>query len=278
MAKAVAGSFNDIVLWICATALRSYLSQYGGLPAKSLLAAMPFSLREEGNQDFNTQASMTVVELGTQFADPMQRLQAIMRSTAKVKNARTELKGLIPTDYPSLFAPWIVGGVAKAAFKAYRAMGLSHRLPMLANLVISNVPGPPVPLYLAGAKMLTSHPLSIVVHGVALNITLLIYSGKVDFGLIADKEAVPHMHDLTAALSQAFEAGRRVLVKAPGSGTPSARHNAAANTRRKPAKKVAPAMPAKGLATDSPGTVKRHATKNAGVRPSATGVTKTPRS
>src|SRR5665647_1695587 len=71
MARAVNGSFNDIVLWLCATALRSYLRQHGGIPKKSLLAAMPISLREHGNQDLNTQASMTVVELGTQFADPM---------------------------------------------------------------------------------------------------------------------------------------------------------------------------------------------------------------
>ena len=209
MAKAVGGSFNDIVLWICATALRTYLDQHGGIPKKSLLAAMPISLRADGNQDLNTQASMTVVELGTQFADPMKRLRAIMASTGKVKTAMVDLQGVLPTDYPSLFAPWIVGGIAKAAFKAYSATGLSHRLPMLANLVISNVPGPQAPLYMAGAKMLTNHPMSIVIHGVALNITIQTYAGSVDFGLIADKQAVPQVHDLTDALTQAFAAGRR---------------------------------------------------------------------
>ena len=211
MAKAVGGSFNDIVLWLCATALRTYLSQHGGIPKKSLLAAMPISLREDGNQDLNTQASMTVVELGTQYANPMKRLKTIMSSTAKVKTAMLDLKGLLPTDYPSLLAPWIVGGIAKAAFKAYSATGLSHRLPMLANLVISNVPGPQVPLYMAGAKMLTFHPMSIVVHGVALNITIQTYAGSVDFGLIADKHALPQMHELTKALQDAFEAGRALL-------------------------------------------------------------------
>ena len=125
--------------------------------------------------------------------------------------------------------------------------------------------------------MLTFHPMSIVVHGVALNITLQSYAGEVYFGLIADKEAVPHMDELTAALTQAFEAGRRLLVKAPGSGTPSARHNATANTRRKPAKKVVPATQTKRLATDAHAKVKRDATKNAGVRPSVTAVTKTSR-
>jgi diacylglycerol O-acyltransferase len=212
MAKAVGGSFNDIVLWLCATALRTYLSQHGGIPKKSLLAAMPISLRADGNQDLNTQASMTVVELGTQYANPMKRLKTIMTSTAKVKTAMLDLKGLLPTDYPSLLAPWIVGGIAKAAFKTYSASGLSHRLPMLANLVISNVPGPQVPLYMAGAKMLTFHPMSIVVHGVALNITIQTYAGSVDFGLIADKQALPQMHELTHALQEAFEAGRELLM------------------------------------------------------------------
>ena len=221
LAKGVGGSFNDIVLWICATALRTYLGKHGGIPTKSMLAAMPISLRENGNKDLNTQASMTVVELGTQFADPMKRLHAIMTSTAKVKHAIVDLKEVIPTDYPSLLAPWIVGGVAKAAFKVYSAAGLSHRLPMLANLVISNVPGPQVPLYLAGAKMLTFHPMSIVVHGLAINITIQTYAGHVDLGVIADKKAVPHVHELTDALAQALEEGRQLMVLAQATVAPA---------------------------------------------------------
>ncbi|PQA78763.1 wax ester/triacylglycerol synthase family O-acyltransferase [Rhodoferax sp. TS-BS-61-7] len=215
MAQAAGGSFNDIVLWICATALRSYLAQHGSIPRKPLLAAMPVSLREEGNTDYSTQASMTVVALGTHLAQPLKRLQAIMDSTAKVKTAMVQLKGMLPTDYPSLLAPWIVGGVAKAAFKTYSATGLSHRLPMVANLVISNVPGPRVPLYLAGARMQTFHPMSIVVHGIALNITVQTYAGSVDFGVIADAQAVPQVQDLTQALVAAFEEGRTLLGAAP---------------------------------------------------------------
>ncbi len=215
LARATGGTFNDIVLWICATALRTYLKKHGGIPTKSLLAAMPINLREEGNEDFNTQASMTVVELGTQWADPLKRLKTIMTSTAKVKTARSDLKDVIPTDFPSLLAPWVVGGAAKAAFKVYSAAGLSHHLPMMANLVISNVPGPKAPLYMAGGRMLTFHPLSIVIHGVALNITIQTYAGQVDFGVIADKRAVPEVHDLTNAILQAFELGRQVLTPSP---------------------------------------------------------------
>ncbi len=268
MAKAVDGSFNDIVLWICATALRTYLGKHGSVPTKSMLAAMPISLRQDGNNDLNTQASMTVVELGTQYADPMKRLKAIMASTAKVKKAMVSLKGILPTDYPSLLAPWIVRGAAKAAFKVYSAAGLSHRLPMMANLVISNVPGPQVPLYMAGAKMLTFHPMSIVVHGLALNITIQTYAGYVDFGVIADKQALPHVHDLTDALTQAFEEGRQLLtLTQPGAAPPP---RSLKKTTPNVASKVAKATPTNRPAPKTRVKVMPVATKNVAVKSTAT--------
>jgi diacylglycerol O-acyltransferase len=214
MAKAVNGSFNDIVLWICSTALRTYLAKHGSIPKKPLIAAMPVSLREENNKELNNQASMSLVDLGTQYAHPMKRMNAIITSTTKVKGALVSLKSVLPTDYPSLLAPWIVGGVAKAAFKTYSATGLAERLPLMANLVISNVPGPQMPLYMAGAKMLTFHPLSIVTHGLALNITIQTYAGNVDFGLIADKKAVPHLQELADAIVAAFEEARALYAMA----------------------------------------------------------------
>lgn len=205
MAKAAGGSFNDVVLWICSTALRSYLTQHATLPRKPLVAAMPVSLREENNQEMNNQASVTVVDLGTHLAHPLKRMNAILASTGKVKEALVNLKSVLPTDYPSLLAPWLVGGAAKLAFKTYGRSGVAERLPSIANLAISNVPGPQVPLYLAGARMRTFHPLSIVMHGLALNITIQTYAGSVDFGVIADKKAVPHVHDLARALEEAFK-------------------------------------------------------------------------
>ncbi len=212
MAKAVGGSFNDIVLWICSTALRTYLAQHASIPKKPLIAAMPVSLREENNKELNNQASMSLVDLGTHLAHPMKRMNAIMASTGKVKQALVNLKSVLPTDYPSFLAPWIVGGAARAALKTYGRSGFADRLPMVANLAISNVPGPQVPLYLAGARMLTFHPLSIVMHGLALNITIQTYAGSVDFGIIADKKAVPHVQDLADALQAAFEEAQKLYA------------------------------------------------------------------
>jgi WS/DGAT/MGAT family acyltransferase len=217
MGKAVGGSFNDMVLWICSTALRNYLTQHHSLPKKSLVAAMPVSLREAGATDasnLGNQVSMSLVELGTHLAHPLKRMNAIMASTAKVKTSMQSLKGLLPTDYPSLLAPWLVGGAAKMALNAYGKSGMASRLPMVANLAISNVPGPPVPLYLAGAKFLTFHPLSIILHGLALNITIQTYAGHVDFGIIADKKALPHAKDLARAIEEAFTEAQSLMASA----------------------------------------------------------------
>ncbi|HSV47691.1 MAG TPA: wax ester/triacylglycerol synthase family O-acyltransferase [Ramlibacter sp.] len=248
MAKAVGGSFNDIVLWICSTALRGYLLKHASLPKKPLVAAMPVSLREESNKELNNQASITVVDLGRHLAHPMKRMNAIMASTAKVKQALVNLKSVLPTDYPSLLAPWLVGGAAKLAFKTYGRAGIAQRLPAIANLAISNVPGPQVPLYLAGARMLSFHPLSIVMHGLALNITIQTYAGSVDFGVIADKKAVPHVQDLADGLEAAFQEAMALFQAA---ATPAAipeaapkASPAAAKTPRKTARKTAPAQPA----------------------------------
>ncbi|MBA4328532.1 MAG: wax ester/triacylglycerol synthase family O-acyltransferase [Polaromonas sp.] len=221
MGKAAGGSLNDLLLWICSTALRSYLTQHHSLPKKSLIAAMPVSLREAGASDaanLGNQVSMSLVELGTQIAHPLKRMNAIMASTGKVKTSMSSLKGLLPTDYPSLLAPWLVGGAARAALNAYGKSGMASRLPMVANLAISNVPGPPVPLYLAGAKFLSFHPLSIVIHGLALNITIQTYAGQVDVGIVAGKKALPHARDLARAIEQAFVEAQGLL----GSSAPPA--------------------------------------------------------
>jgi len=248
MGKAVGGSFNDMVLWICSTALRNYLTQHHSLPKKSLVAAMPVSLREAGATDatnLGNQVSISLVELGTHLAHPLKRMNAIMASTAKVKTSIQSLKGLLPTDYPSLLAPWLVGGAAKMALNAYGKSGMASRLPMVANLAISNVPGPPVPLYLAGAKFLTFHPLSIIMHGLALNITIQTYAGHVDFGIIADKKALPHAKDLAKAIEDAFTEAQALMASAAPVATATPAKPAKPAPSRVARKTAAKATPAK---------------------------------
>jgi diacylglycerol O-acyltransferase len=272
MGKAVGGSFNDMVLWICSTALRNYLTQHHSLPKKSLVAAMPVSLREAGATDaanLGNQVSMSLVELGTHLAHPLKRMNAIMASTAKVKTSMQSLKGLLPTDYPSLLAPWLVGGAARMALNAYGKSGMASRLPMVANLAISNVPGPPVPLYLAGAKFLTFHPLSIILHGLALNITIQTYAGHVDFGIIADKKALPHAKDLAKAIEDAFAEAQALMVSTPPAEpavAPAPKKTAKVATKKavkkaaaKAAVKAAPVKTRKSAVTNVTKTAAKHA-------------------
>lgn len=273
MGKAVGGSFNDMVLWICSTALRNYLTQHHSLPKKSLVAAMPVSLREAGATDasnLGNQVSMSLVELGTHLAHPLKRMNAIMASTGKVKTSMQSLKGLLPTDYPSLLAPWLVGGAAKMALNAYGKSGMASRLPMVANLAISNVPGPPVPLYLAGAKFLTFHPLSIILHGLALNITIQTYAGHVDFGIIADKKALPHAKDLAKAIEDAFTEAQAQMATTP-SAEPAAAPAPKKTTKvavKKAAKKAAAKTPAKAAPVKTRKAAVTNVTKTAAKRAS----------
>jgi diacylglycerol O-acyltransferase / wax synthase len=200
-AKVLGGSLNDGVLFVCSSALRTYLKSHNALPKKTLVSAMPVSLREESNKELNNQASMVLAELGTHHGDARKRWNAIIASTNKVKESLKSLKSVLPTDYPGLLAPLLVSRLNATV----ASTKLLEKLPPVANLVISNVPGPQVPLYLAGAKMRTFFPVSIVVHGIGLNITVQTYCGSVDFGIVACKKAVPDLHKLGEAISGAFD-------------------------------------------------------------------------
>ncbi|MGJ7511097.1 WS/DGAT/MGAT family O-acyltransferase [Variovorax sp. GT1P44] len=192
MSKATDTSLNDVVLAICAGALRRYLADYGCKPDKPLVAAVPVSLRSEGNTDLNNQVSTMLVSLATDISDPLERLAAIHESSSEGKKLTGNVKAAIPMDFPSLGMPTIVSGLASL----YGRSGLADKLPPIANVAISNVPGPSFPLYFAGAKLATYFPVSIPGHGLALNMTVQSYNGSLEFGLTACRRAVPDVADL----------------------------------------------------------------------------------
>jgi WS/DGAT/MGAT family acyltransferase len=192
MSKATDTSLNDIVLAICAGALRRYLADYGCKPAKPLIAGVPVSLRSEGNTDFNNQVSVMLVSLATDIADPLERLAAIHESSSEGKKLTGNVKAAIPTDFPSLGVPSLMSGLASL----YGRSGLADKLPPAANVAISNVPGPSFALYFAGAKVAAYFPVSIPGHGLALNMTVQSYNGALEFGLTACRRAVPDVADL----------------------------------------------------------------------------------
>ena len=229
--KGHGASVNEVVLAICSGALRRHLAETHSLPEASLLAAVPVSLREAGNTQMNTQASMMRISLASDVADPLERLRAIHAASSAAKALTASVKSVLPTDFPSLGAPWLISGLASL----YGRSRLADRMPPIANVTISNVPGSPVPLYLAGARMLTYYPASIVVHGVALNITVQSYNGALDFGLTACRKAMP---DLAHLAQDMLAAHRELLATVKDEASPGAAPAAdAAATAKRPARK-----------------------------------------
>ena len=201
LGRAHDATINDLLLALCSGALRRYFAKKHALPRKSLVAAVPISLRAQGDTTADNQASMTLVSLGTHIADTRRRLAHVKAATAAMKSTLGALQGVLPTDFPSLGVPWLI----EAATTLYGKARVAERIPQLANLVISNVPGPPLPLYMAGARMLANYPASIVVHGLALNITVQSYDQSLDFGLVADAAALPDVAQLAEAIRIAYD-------------------------------------------------------------------------
>lgn len=192
MAKRSGASLNDIVMAVCAGALKRYLADYDCHPAKPLIAGVPVSLREAGNTDPNNQVSMMMVSLATTLDDPMERLMAINASSNVGKKLQLSVKGAMPTDFPSLGVPWLMTGLVSL----YGRSRLANKLPPIVNVAISNVPGPQFPLYFAGAKLASFYPVSIPGHGIALNMTVQSYNGSLEVGLTACRRALPDVADL----------------------------------------------------------------------------------
>jgi hypothetical protein len=180
---------------------------------------VPLSLREAGDASMSNQVTMLPATLATNARSPATRVAAIHAGMSRLKSATGAFRGLIPTDFPSLGAPWLLGGLSKLLSRSR----LADRLPLPANVVVSNVPGPPVPLWLAGARMRAYYPLSIVIHGLALNITVHSYDGHLDFGLVACPRAVPDLDVLVRGLDASFAELRTWAAGrlASGSGKPA---------------------------------------------------------
>ena len=205
IAKGNGATLNDVVMAICSGALRHYLADLNCKPKQPLLAAVPVSLREEGNTDMNTQASMMRISLASNIKDPLERLQAIRAASTSAKAMTASVKTALPTDFPSLGAPWLLSGVASL----FGRSRIANSMPPIANVAISNVPGPRVALYMAGAKMLTYFPVSIVMHSLGLNVTVQSYNGSLDWGLIACRKAMPDLPEL----AKYMQAAHRELLK-----------------------------------------------------------------
>jgi len=201
IATAHDASINDVVLTVCAGALRRYLGRHGGVPEQPLVAAMPVSLHGPGKVEMTTQATIARVDLATDMADPVRRLRAIRDSTRAAKATVSRTKSLVPMDFPTIGMPWLLHGLTAV----YGRPSVANRVPRVVNLVVSNIPGPRRPMYLAGARVVHHWPLSIVGHGLGLNITVESYAGALEFGVMTARAAVARPRMIADGLVASFE-------------------------------------------------------------------------
>ena len=236
IAKQSGTKLNDVVMAVCAGALRRYLIERKALPKDPMVAFVPVSLRQAGDTQSNNQVSGMLCSLATDVDDPVERLAAIHASSTEAKELTGKLKDATPRDFSVFGAP----AMLQSAIGLYGRSGLADQLPPPANVVISNVPGPQTPLYLAGARILTMYPVSIPSHGMALNMTVQSYQGSLDFGLTACRRTVPELRKMADYLAQSMQELHAALVdKAPAE--PAAPSTGARRPTRKPKPAARPA-------------------------------------
>ena len=233
IAHAQEATVNDVVLVLCGGALRRYLARHGGIPRKPLIATMPISLRDPGNRDFSTQATLSLVSLATHIADPLRRLKAVQSAASATKSVARRAKSVIPVDFPTIGGPWIVGALAAVYGKTH----LANAIPPIANVVISNVAGPPVSLYTAGLRMTGYWPFSIVEHGVGLNITLMSYAGELGIGFTVARCLVPKPQELADDILAAYRELQHCALRRPKPRSAVAAPTARKSSRGKAARR-----------------------------------------
>jgi diacylglycerol O-acyltransferase / wax synthase len=213
VAKAAGGKLNDVVLAISSGVVRRYLLERGALPSKSMTAAVPISLREEGNTDSNNQVFGMICSIATNVEDPKARLLTIIAQSTKSKEISHPLRALMPqvSNVSMLGAPIMVQILALL----YSRSSLSDVLPPAANVTVSNVPGPRQTLYAAGAELLHIFPVSISTHGLALNITVQSYRDQLDFGFISGANIIPHVEVLSGLVPEEFAALEAAFAPPP---------------------------------------------------------------
>jgi WS/DGAT/MGAT family acyltransferase len=181
---------NDVVLALCAGLLRRFLEARGELPLAPLVAACPIAVRGRGGRTGGNQISALFTSLATNLEDPVERLSVIRAVTRAAKEEHSLLGGDMVSSWAELMSP----SVFSTAARLYTKYRISERHRPLYNVSISNVPGPRVPLYFVGSRLLAAYPLGPVVEGVGLNITVMSYADQVDFGFLAAANLLPEVH------------------------------------------------------------------------------------
>ena len=208
MKNAFGCTVNDVVLATATGAMRRYLQRIDALPDRALVAACPVSVRNDETADIESanKVSAMFVSLPTHLDDIEAQVAHIRDATKGAKAEHQAIGARTLLELGELAGPRSFGLASRLLG------GLASRGPVPINLVISNVPGPPFPLYLAGARLVSMVPLGPPIEGAGLNITVLSYIDRFDWGFIACRELVPRLQDMAHAVEDAH----RELLKAAG--------------------------------------------------------------
>ncbi|MEU4320827.1 wax ester/triacylglycerol synthase family O-acyltransferase [Nocardia fluminea] len=196
--KATGATVNDVVLAMSAGALRAYLLERNALPDKPMIAMVPMSLREEDDVDSQgVKVAALLCNLGTDIADPLERLRVVSESTRRNKEV---YRSLTPAQTLAM------AGVMLSPMAAMLLPGFASVATPPFNIVISNVPGSRESLYWNGSRLDATYPLSIPLDGQAVNITLTSSGDNLDFGLVGCRRTLPDLHRLLDHLEDSLAA------------------------------------------------------------------------
>ena len=192
---------NDLLTAIVGGGLRRYLEERDDLPINSLIAAEPVSAHEQA-QDVRgtTKVSLMFANLRTDIVDPIKRLEAI----AVANNASKQFRKLTGDDFLLQWAEHLWTRAVTVGMRLYSNLRVADYHPVVHNVIVSNVAGPPIPLYLAGARLLSVYPLGPIVDGVGMNVTVFTGEDNVGFGVVACPELVPDVWDVVDCFSKAL--------------------------------------------------------------------------
>lgn len=191
---------NDAVLAAYSLALRQYLLEHDALPGEPLNCSIPVSLKTDAElKELSNKVTGATIRLPTHLADPVDVIEAIHLATENAKSVLAAVDVEIIPQWLEL----IPGSLATIALRAIRDTKIVDIMPPLFNVLLSNVMGPPVPLYFGGARVEAVYPMGPCGEGMALNVTVLSNMGRLDIGVLACTDAVPDPWEITQAFSRA---------------------------------------------------------------------------
>jgi len=217
VAHATEATVNDVILSVLGGACREYLGERNQLPETSLVAAVPVSLHDAGVTDYTNAVSLLFTKIGTDIEEPAARLAAVHEAAINAKRLHEAVGGDTLTSWLAVAGPLLFSTVSRI----YLELGLTAYTPPLVDLLISNVPGPPVALYFGGARLRGLYPLGPIYDGIGLNVTVVSSADTIGFGFVTCPDVLADVDALATGVRTAFDALRAETIPATATSRPA---------------------------------------------------------